>query len=118
MGTTHTTTGRTRFTCAVIGLGAIGSGAAYWLARRLGGEVVAFEQFPLGHQRGSSQDHSRVIRHSYFSPLYTRMTRQMFDALHEVEAESGKRFVIHTGGLEFYETAVDDSVRQMELNAT
>lgn len=118
MGIQHATTGRTRFTCAVVGLGAIGSGAAYWLARRLGGDVVAFEQFPLGHQRGSSQDHSRVIRHSYFSPLYTRMTRQMFDVLHEVEAESGKRLVLHTGGLEFFETAVDDSVRQLELNAT
>ena len=39
------------------------------------------EQFEPGHRRGSSSDHSRIIRHSYHSPVYTRLTRAMFCVL-------------------------------------
>ena len=49
----------------VVGLGGIGSGAAYWLARRFGPDVLGLEQFELGHANGASQDHSRIIRYSY-----------------------------------------------------
>ncbi len=35
----------------VLGLGGIGSGAAYWLAKR-GVRVLGIEQFELGHARG------------------------------------------------------------------
>jgi glycine/D-amino acid oxidase-like deaminating enzyme len=51
----------------VLGLGGIGSAAAYWLARR-GARVIGLEQFELGHTRGESQDHSRIIRLSYHDP--------------------------------------------------
>ena len=46
----------------VVGLGGIGSGAAYWLSRVLGDGVLGLEQFELGHDRGASADHSRIIR--------------------------------------------------------
>ena len=49
---------------AVVGLGGLGSAAAYWLARR-GADVTGFEQFELGHVRGASHDHSRIIRRTY-----------------------------------------------------
>ena len=39
----------------VVGLGGIGSGAAYWLAKR-GASVLGLEQFEFGHERGSSHD--------------------------------------------------------------
>ena len=54
----------------VLGLGGLGSGAAYWLSRKAGAEVLGIEQFELGHVRGESQDHSRIIRLSYHDTTY------------------------------------------------
>ncbi len=51
----------TEFDAIVLGLGGIGSGAAYWLAKS-GARVAGFEQFEFGHARGESHDHSRIIR--------------------------------------------------------
>ncbi len=59
---------KTEFEYVVLGLGGLGSGAAYWLSRRAGAEVLGLEQFELGHDHGESQDHSRIIRLSYHSP--------------------------------------------------
>jgi sarcosine oxidase len=84
----------------VVGLGAIGSGAAFWLSRRLGGRVLGLEQFALGHSNGAGQDHSRIIRLSYHRPDYVRLARRAYEAWDEVEAESGTRIVTRTGGLD------------------
>ena len=73
----------------VVGLGAIGSGAAYWLSRRLGDRVLGLEQFELGHGNGAGQDHSRIIRLSYHRPDYIRLARRAYESWAEVEAESG-----------------------------
>ena len=48
----------------IIGAGAMGSAAAYHLAKR-GEPVVLIEQFELGHSRGSSHGAARITRHSY-----------------------------------------------------
>jgi sarcosine oxidase len=84
----------------VVGLGAIGSGAAYWLSRRLGDRVLGLEQFELGHVNGAGQDHSRIIRFSYHRPEYVRLARRAYECWAEVEAESGTRIVTTTGGLD------------------
>jgi len=84
----------------VVGLGAIGSGAAYWLSRRLGDRVLGLEQFELGHALGAGQDHSRIIRLSYHRPDYVRLARRAYATWAEVEAESGTRIVTTTGGLD------------------
>ena len=83
----------------VVGLGALGSGAAYWLARK-GVDVLGLEQFELGHPNGASQDHSRIIRLSYHRPEYVRLARWAYEAWAEVEAESGTTIVTRTGGLD------------------
>ena len=62
----------------VVGLGGIGSGAAYWLSRRLGDRVLGLEQFELGHDSGASQDHSRIIRLSYHRPEYVRLAKRAY----------------------------------------
>lgn len=49
-----------RFDVAVVGLGALGSGAAYQAAIK-GARVTGFEHFELGHIRGTS---IRMIRHA------------------------------------------------------
>jgi sarcosine oxidase len=84
----------------VVGLGAIGSGAAYWLSRRLGHRVLGLEQFALGHSNGAGQDHSRIIRLSYHHPDYVRLARRAYESWAGVEAESGVRIVTRTGGLD------------------
>jgi glycine/D-amino acid oxidase-like deaminating enzyme len=106
-----------RVRCAVIGMGALGSAAAYRLARRLGDEVLVLEQFAPGHTRGASEDHSRIIRHSYASTVYTRLTPAMFAAWREVEAESALSLVTTAGGLDVGDPAVPGSVEAIENNA-
>jgi len=86
---------------AVVGLGGLGSAAAYWLARR-GKQVVGFEQFELGHVRGASHDHSRIIRYSYHTPEYVRLAAQAYDAWRAVEAESRQRMITITGGVDLF----------------
>ena len=83
-----------------MGLGAIGSGAAYWLSRRFGDRVLGLEQFELGHSRGAGQDHSRIIRLSYHHPDYVRLARRAYESWAEVEAESATKIVTKTGGLD------------------
>src|ERR1700722_7411986 len=63
----------------VIGLGGMGSAAAWQLARR-GARVLGLEQFALGHDRGSSHGHTRITpqafsEHPAYVPLVRRPTR-------------------------------------------
>ncbi|HSS67111.1 MAG TPA: FAD-dependent oxidoreductase [Nocardioidaceae bacterium] len=73
----------------VIGQGALGSGAAYQLARR-GADVVALEQFELGHERGASHDHSRILRHSYHTPGYVALTIGAYEDWQTLEESTGQ----------------------------
>ncbi len=93
---------RREFAAAVIGLGGIGSGAAYWLSRRLGADVLGLEQFELGHLNGASQDHSRIIRLSYHRPDYVRLAKRAYETWELVRAESGVQVVTTTGGLDLW----------------
>ncbi len=85
----------------VLGLGGFGSAAAYWLALRAGGEVLGVEQFELGHSKGESQDHSRIIRLSYHTPGYVELAKHAYQAWAEVERDGGETLVLRTGGLDF-----------------
>jgi len=93
---------RRDYAVAVIGLGGIGSGAAYWLSRRLGADVLGIEQFELGHVRGASQDHSRIIRLSYHRPDYVRLAKRAYETWDLLQAESGVQVVTTTGGLDLW----------------
>ncbi len=85
----------------VVGLGGIGSGATYWLARRAGRDVLGLEQFEIGHARGASQDHSRIIRLSYHTSEYVRLAQQAYQAWDVLEQDANERLIIKTGGLDF-----------------
>lgn len=85
----------------VLGLGGIGSAAAYWLSRELGPDVLGIEQFELGHVRGGSQDHSRIIRLSYHTPFYVRLAKRAYESWGVLAEESGTEVVLPTGGLDF-----------------
>ena len=103
--------------CVVIGTGVLGSAAAHSLSRRLGAGVLVLEQFEPGHRRGSSEDHSRIIRHSYDSEVYTALTPAMFAAWAAVERESGERLIVRTGGLDLGDPAVTGSTDAIEASA-
>ena len=85
----------------VLGLGGLGSAAAYWLSRRAGADVLGLEQFELGHARGESQDHSRIIRLSYHTPAYVRLAQRAYESWEMVGKEAGESLVLVTGGLDF-----------------
>lgn len=89
------------FEVAVVGLGGLGSATAYWLARR-GVSVVGLEQFELGHVRGASHDHSRIIRRSYHTPGYVELTAQAYEAWEAVERDGDTTIVTRTGGVDLF----------------
>jgi sarcosine oxidase len=83
----------------VVGCGGLGSAALYRLAAALGSGVLGLEQFTLGHHRGASQDHSRIIRLAQHQTQYAALARPAYEAWAEVEAESLQTLVTRTGGL-------------------
>ncbi len=91
---------RSDYEYIALGLGGLGSGACYWLARTAGGEVLGLEQFELGHVRGESQDHSRIIRLSYHTPGYVRLAKRAYETWRLVEADAKERCILETGGLD------------------
>ncbi|MCA9113755.1 MAG: N-methyl-L-tryptophan oxidase [Planctomycetaceae bacterium] len=77
----------------VAGLGGLGSGAFYHLARR-GVSVVGLERFGLAHDRGSSHGESRMIRKAYIEhPDYIPLVLRAFDLWDELQKESGKHLL-------------------------
>ena len=91
---------RTDYEYIILGLGGIGSAAAYWLSRRFGDSVLGLEQFELGHVRGESQDHSRIIRLSYHRADYVELAKLAYQAWAQVEEDAGEQLVLVTGGLD------------------
>jgi sarcosine oxidase len=91
---------RTEFEYIALGLGGLGSAAAYWLARVAGRDVLGLEQFELGHVRGESQDHSRIIRLSYHTPGYVRLARRAYESWATLESDARESCVLKCGGLD------------------
>lgn len=92
---------KTSFGTIVLGLGGIGAGTLYWLARR-GEDVLGIEQFELGHVRGGSQDHSRIIRLSYHTPEYVELAKRAYSTWARLEQDAGEKLIVRTGGLDFF----------------
>jgi sarcosine oxidase len=78
---------RVAFDVIVLGLGAMGSAAAYHLAAR-GVRVLGIEQFTSPHDRGSSHGGSRMIRQAYFeSPEYIPLVLRACELWRKLEAD-------------------------------
>ena len=103
----------------VIGLGGLGSAAAYWLARDRGADVLGLEQFELGHGNGESHDHSRIIRLTYDTVPYVRYAQASYATWREVEDESGEQLVIQCGDLDLWppETSLNERAYHDALTA-
>ncbi|MFZ8982424.1 MAG: FAD-dependent oxidoreductase [Candidatus Nanopelagicales bacterium] len=103
---------------AIVGLGALGSAAA-WEATRRGYSVIGLEQFELGHERGASHDTSRILRHSYHTPHYVELTFRAYDAWAELESDSGIALITQTGGVDLFPpgAAIDMSTYTQSMDA-
>ena len=83
----------------VIGLGGLGSAAAYHLARR-GQRVLGLDAFAPGHTRGSSHGESRIIRQAYHEhPDYVPLLRRAYTLWEELQRAAGETLLTITGGL-------------------
>ncbi|KAF5021411.1 hypothetical protein F66182_6536 [Fusarium sp. NRRL 66182] len=90
-----------QFDIAVVGLGALGSAAAYQASIK-NARVIAFEQFELGHVKGASHDTSRIVRTSYGAPEYVALARSAYKDWAELERRSGTQMLTITGGVVFF----------------
>lgn len=87
------------FDVIVIGLGGMGSAAAYHLAAR-GQRVLGLEKFTPAHDKGSSHGGSRIIRQSYFEdPAYVPLLLRAYELWGELAEDSGRDVYRMTGGL-------------------
>jgi sarcosine oxidase len=84
----------------VVGDGAMGSAAAWRLARA-GHRVRLLEQFAFGHEKGSSHGPSRMIRIAYPAPEYIELGQAAFRLWDELqrEAETGESLLLRTHGM-------------------
>ncbi len=88
------------FDAIVIGAGAMGSAAAYYLSER-GQRVLLLEQFALDHRLGSSYGYSRIIRYAYDHPEYVELAKDTFPLWFALQDKLGEQLVAQTGGLDF-----------------
>src|SRR5438045_6462390 len=83
----------------VVGLGAMGSAAAYHLPKS-GLRVLGVDRFHPPHNFGSSHGLTRIIREAYFEdPLYVPLVQRAYELWADLEKESGRRLLLKTGGL-------------------
>jgi sarcosine oxidase len=84
---------------AIAGLGAMGSAAAFHLARR-GHDVIGFDRFSPPHQLASSSGQTRIIREAYYEhPQYVPLIQRAYACWDELERISGQQLFLRTGGL-------------------
>lgn len=77
----------------------MGCATARALARR-GHDVTIYEQFEIGHKRGSSHGATRIYRFSYPDERYVGMMKEAFGLWRELEAEANTTVLEQTGGLD------------------
>ncbi len=83
----------------VVGLGAMGGAAAYWLARR-GYRVLGLDAYPERHTFGASHGRSRIIREAYFeAPEYVPLVQRAYQLWRNLELEAGTPLLSITGGI-------------------
>src|SRR4051794_11031891 len=88
-----------RIDTLVVGLGAMGSAAAYHLALR-GRSVVGIDRFHPPHALGSSHGGTRIIREAYFEhPAYVPMVQRAYTLWDDLAQRSGQQLYLRTGGL-------------------
>ncbi len=88
-----------RFDVIIIGLGAVGSAAAFHLSRR-GRKILGLDRFAPPHAFGSSHGQTRIIREAYLEhPLYVPLIQRAYVLWGELEKFADRPLLRQTGGL-------------------
>jgi sarcosine oxidase len=83
----------------VVGLGAMGSAAAYQLAKR-GAKVLGIDRFAPPHSFGSTHGETRITRQAIGEgEEYVPLALRSYEIWREIEAETGDDLLTITGGL-------------------
>lgn len=98
----------------VVGAGIMGGATANALAQR-GHQVTLWEQFTVGHTRGSSHGRSRIFRLSYPDAVHVGMAQESLGLWRRLEADNGTEIVTTTGGLDTGKR-LDDHVAALETH--
>src|SRR5437867_1498019 len=89
-----------RYDVVVVGVGGMGSAAAYQLARR-GRSVLGLERFDVPHELGSSHGLTRIIRLGYFEhPDYVPLLRRAYELWRELERDARDQLLYVRGIVE------------------
>ena len=89
-----------RYDVIVLGIGGMGSAAAWHLASR-GRRVLGLEQFTIPHEMGSSHGVTRIIRLAYSEhPSYVPLLRRAYQLWREMEQRAGEPLLVITGGVD------------------
>jgi sarcosine oxidase len=98
---------------AVIGAGVMGLASARALEQR-GLQVVVYEQYRFGHDRGSSHGRSRIFRLAYAEEEYVRLALESLGLWRELEAETGEKLLELDGLLEIVRTLEESTAHTLE----
>jgi sarcosine oxidase len=103
----------------VVGLGGMGSAAAYHLARR-GKTVLGLEKFGIPHAMGSSHGVNRIIRLAYYEhPSYVPLLARSFELWRELESAAREPILIVTGSIDCADAnnyVFSESLRSCEIH--
>ncbi len=84
----------------IVGLGGMGSAAAWQLARR-GQRVLGLERFDIPNAMGSSHGVTRIIRLPYYEdPAYVPLLRRAYALWRDAEAATSERLLFITGSID------------------
>ncbi|PTH85077.1 N-methyl-L-tryptophan oxidase [Streptomyces sp. A244] len=90
---------------AVIGTGSMGSQVMWRLAAR-GAEVIGYDRYAPGHDRGAAGGESRIYRAAHLGePGYVPLLRLADRMWEQLQAETGRSLVRRSGSLVMGETA-------------
>jgi len=88
-----------RYDVAVIGLGAMGSAAAYQLAKA-GAKIIGLDQFAPPHSYGSTHGDTRITRLAIGEgEEYVALAKRSHELWREIEQESGASLLTQCGGI-------------------
>ncbi|GAB3596889.1 N-methyl-L-tryptophan oxidase [Microbacterium tumbae] len=100
---------------AIVGLGTMGSMAAWQLTRREGVRVLGFDQYGLGHARGAGAGESRLFRTAYHEgPSYVPLLLEARKLWLELERETGWPLYRQIGALSIGSTELPQMSRVVE----
>jgi sarcosine oxidase len=91
----------------------MGAATARALARE-GHEVTLYEQFNLGHDRGSTHGRSRIVRLAYPEVEFVELAKESFLGWHDLEREAGVELLELNGLLELVEDREQSSADALE----